>query len=334
MKYQNSSLPRSLNVDTLEWRPLRDRDLLALKKFCSACNTELPYPTHLPEHEQSTSASTFVATTSAWHQDQLIACVVLQKKDGLEDLHELSLEIIVLTEWQSDFVSLQVRSWLGKTLSKAQEHCPSDRKLRLYASVRKSDLWLTNLLTTAGFRAERFFVDMSMSISRAAQCSDSWINSISSFRPAFSEELRLLCNEAFDGHWGTTPWSVQSWQEDVIECPDFLPELSYLLFSEETQELIAFVLTSRSGSTTDNREDKMICIDLVGTRPEFRGQGIASQLLSYTLTKAAESGFVNAELMVDTDGAHNALGLYEKLGFSICNWLTSLTMEVNTRNHV
>lgn len=250
----------------------------------------------------------------------------------LQGLHELSLEIIVLNEWQADFISLQVKNWLGKTLSQAQEDCPFGRKLRLYASVRKNDVWLTKLLTTAGFRAERNFVDMSMSISRAAHCPAPRTNLIYSFRPAFGEELRLLCNEAFEGHWGTTPWSVQSWQEDVIECPDFLPELSYLLFSEETNELIAFVLTSRSDIHTHQSKDKTICIDLVGTRPDFRGQGFASRLLHYTLKKAAESDFLNAELMVDTDGEYNALGLYKNLGFQISDWLTSMVLEMDDRH--
>nr|WP_240782986.1 GNAT family N-acetyltransferase [Escherichia sp. E1130] len=303
------------------------------KTLCAACDTELPDTSHLPDHEQPTSTSTFVATTSAWHEEQLIACAVLQKKDGLQDLHELSLEIIALTEWQGDFISLQVKNWLGKTLQKAKEHCPSDRKLRLYASVRKSDLWLANLLTTADFRAERIFVDMTMTLSGSNQPPAPWTNSICSFRPAFSEALRIVCNEAFEGHWGTTPWSVQSWQEDVIECPDFLPELSYLLFSDETNELIAFVLTSRSEINTHQSKYKTICIDLVGTRPEFRGQGFAGRLLDYTLKKAAESGFLKAELMVDTDGEHNALGLYKKLGFQISDWLTSMVLEADVSSY-
>lgn len=61
---------------------------------------------------------------------------------------------------------------------------------------------------------------------------------IITYSEAFSDATRLACNEAFSDHWGTRPWSAQSWQDDVTDVPEFLPELSFLLVSPETSEVI------------------------------------------------------------------------------------------------
>jgi mycothiol synthase len=64
-------------------------------------------------------------------------------------------------------------------------------------------------------------------------------------------------------------------------------------------------------------------IGLIGTRRAARGQGIASALLARALTEARTAGFSSGSLVVDADSPTGAVGLYERVGFTVKH--TSIT---------
>lgn len=58
-------------------------------------------------------------------------------------------------------------------------------------------------------------------------------------------------------------------------------------------------------------------IPLVGTRRAGRKRGIATALLARALAEAQAAGFATASLTVDADSPTGALGLYQRVGFTV-----------------
>ena len=63
----------------------------------------------------------------------------------------------------------------------------------------------------------------------------------------------------------------------------------------------------------------------LGTRRAGRKRGIGSALLLRALTQARGAGFTSASLVVDADSPTGALGLYERVGFTVDH--TSVTQS-------
>ena len=69
---------------------------------------------------------------------------------------------------------------------------------------------------------------------------------------------------------------------------------------------------------TDETEDGEFYIDSLAVSSNFRGKGIASQLLQATIERGAELGIPTVGLLVDK-GNPKAEALYQRLGFVYVN---------------
>lgn len=115
--------------------------------------------------------------------------------------------------------------------------------------------------------------------------------------------------------WSTRPngagWAAEEWTEYYADDPDFRPDLTLLALSGG--EAIAFVRCD----VTAVREWGVPggWIAHIGVRPEWRGRGVASGLLTLIMQKLRAEGLGYAELDVGSDNPE-AKRLYERAGFT------------------
>jgi ribosomal protein S18 acetylase RimI-like enzyme len=121
---------------------------------------------------------------------------------------------------------------------------------------------------------------------------------------------------AFRDHWGSQPTTDAVWRE-LTTSRHTRPDLSFLaLDPADNSIVVGYVLTgvfehdfARQGFTSSY-------IDLIGTRREWRGKGIASALLSRVLAASKQASLQKVVLDVDTENPTGALGMYESQGFA------------------
>jgi ribosomal protein S18 acetylase RimI-like enzyme len=127
--------------------------------------------------------------------------------------------------------------------------------------------------------------------------------------PERSEDARLIRNEAFGDHWGSTQTSAQSWAH-FVGISAFRPAFSFLAYSGG--EPAGLVMSHEYDAA-----EKELYIALLGTRRAARKAGIGSALLLRALSEAKAAGFTRATLGVDADSLTGAVGLYERAGFTV-----------------
>lgn len=114
--------------------------------------------------------------------------------------------------------------------------------------------------------------------------------------------------EAFADHWGFQHRAIDRWAAATIDSEPFRADLSRIAFDGGQ---IAAYLLAYDGA--DNR----LYIGQVGTRRQWRKQGLATALITASLIAAAQAGKATASLGVDADSPTGAVAIYQRLGFTV-----------------
>jgi len=131
-----------------------------------------------------------------------------------------------------------------------------------------------------------------------------------------------VLNEAFVGHYGFTPSTLEDWLAVEETMAGFDPNLRYLATVDG--EPAAAMLLSRRLET----EDAMYVAELA-TLERFRRRGIALALLVHGVDVAAREGLRQLALHVDSENAHAAPAVYRRAGLEVRTafWAYSLTLS-------
>jgi mycothiol synthase len=135
------------------------------------------------------------------------------------------------------------------------------------------------------------------------------------YDPALDEALRIAHAEAFAGHWGSVPPDEQRWAHWFTGSHAFRPAVSRLVLDGD--RIAAYLLAyfwEADAQVTGVRE---AYIGQVGTMPAWRRRGLGGLLLADALTAFRADGYERASLAVDTGNSTGALGLYERVGFTV-----------------
>ena len=128
------------------------------------------------------------------------------------------------------------------------------------------------------------------------------------------EEIRLVKNNAFADHWGSTPTPPDRWHQ-MVHGVGVRPDLSHVAVDSASGGIIAACLNERyeSDDALLGRRDGWI--GSLSTLPAWRGRGIASALITRSLHTFADAGCTHASIAVDGDSPTGAARLYRSLGF-------------------
>jgi mycothiol synthase len=129
------------------------------------------------------------------------------------------------------------------------------------------------------------------------------------YAPEYDEPLHRAHMEAFADHWGYQSRPFEDWAGLTVRSAGFLPALSRIAFDGD--EIAGYVLSYK------HADPERVYIGHVGTRRPWRRRGIAGALLAQVLADSAGAGLTSAALGVDADSPTGAVGVYERVGFTV-----------------
>lgn len=219
---------------------------------------------------------------------------------------------LVDPEWTGRGIGRRLLSWQVERATERLRTC--DPSIPWYIRTYEWD-WIEEthrLHARFGFELVRWFEDMlrPLSISFATEPPEGV--AVAAWDEVDRAELRLLANDAFADHWGSTPHDPSDW-DHLLSRTTVRTDLSFVATVDGAP--VGYSLNGHVAEDEEvtGRRDGWIW-SLGVTRP-WRRQGIASGLIGRSLDAFAEAGFTHAMLGVDTDNPNGAPSLYRKLGF-------------------
>ncbi len=128
------------------------------------------------------------------------------------------------------------------------------------------------------------------------------------------EELRQVRNQAFDDHWGSTGMSPEAWSH-FLAGHGIRTDLSLAAVDEASGRIVGLAVNANYPDDEELLGRREGWIETVGTLASWRGRGVASALISSSISAFGAAGFTHAALNVDSASPTGAAGLYRKLGF-------------------
>jgi mycothiol synthase len=110
--------------------------------------------------------------------------------------------------------------------------------------------------------------------------------------------------EAFREHFGFVPETYEQWRQRHFDEHD--GDRAHWLLAIDGDTLVGFLREVVGGDVAQ--------IALLGTRPAWRGRGIATALLRTSFARIADGGHREVTLWVDSENETGAVGLYESVG--------------------
>jgi mycothiol synthase len=244
----------------------------------------------------------------------LAAFGVLTSRSLADEGHQLRFEGAVHPDYRHRGVGSDLMGWAQTAALPLHLDRHPGRPLSLSAACISTNEHALALYTVNGYRPVRWFHEMVRDLSEPpAEASAPAGVRIVGFSPERTNDARLVRNEAFHDHWGSTEQSVESWAH-FMEFAGFRPKFSFLAYVGD--EPLGVIISHEYDQPTETAV-RDLYIAVVATRRAARGQGIASALLNRVLSEAARAGYTRASLGVDADSMTGAVGLYERAGFTV-----------------
>ena len=141
---------------------------------------------------------------------------------------------------------------------------------------------------------------------------------LSTFDPADSEELRTAHNRAFADYPSYTDVDELNWAAFMLNAAHVRHEQSFVLRNPARgNEVAAYVFTHEYAIAPSGEQGREAYVAYVGTLPDHRGRGLATNLLAHTLHACKAAGFDTSSLDVDTANPTGALGIYQRAGYAV-----------------
>jgi len=308
---------------TVELRPFADGDLTALAEISTAWNKHVGIP---------------IVDTAELFDEEFIEPFVDRSSDiriasvdgravGYGYTYHLASEThdqrcYVFARVHPEFllrgIGTQLSAWgMNQAEQKLSTGQLAGRKF-VRADAPTFDVEAQRIFTDLGMTPVRWFAEMRTPLVDVPVVSAPEGVSIVEWDIADNRELRRVKNEAFADHWGSSPDDELRWSQLTTGVAS-RPDLS-LAALDGNGAVIGLVLTHRFPD--DDLENGPVIervgwLDKVATVREWRGQGVASTLISHVVEKYRKAGLTHAGLYVDSDNPTGAVSVYERLGFTV-----------------
>ncbi|MEU7583467.1 GNAT family N-acetyltransferase [Streptomyces sp. NPDC041068] len=310
---------------TPAWRPLALEDAPALAELFAAVEaadgTDEHYDAEdLAEELGDPHVELTHDSVGVWSGGELIAYAKVKGLPDATDVHLVYVEGAVRPDVRGRGVGTDLADWLVNRATQRHGEQFPDLPGEAHIQLHAPNTAKRALFQKAGFEARRWFFDMRRPLEGGSPDGGSIVATTPSdglrvvpFTDAYDDATRLAHNEAFRDHWGHTPTAPDRWRHGATGARSFRPDVSFLALDGE--EVAGYLISHEYDAETAMTGIRECWIDRLGTRPAWRGTGVATALLTTCLRAGQEQGYRRAGLNVDSVNANGALGLYERCGF-------------------
>ena len=315
------------NAD-LHWRPIQVGDVAQWAVLAAAAEQADGELDHTSEQELSELLAApdcdFAdGSIAAYDGDVMVAAAFVLPRSSADPVHDMRLGGMVHPGYRRRGIGGQVLDWAEQGAITVHDKMHPGRPLALHGWSVSGHTGAAALFEAHDYRAVRWWRKMRMDLSAVppAAAEPDGVQ-ILSFSQGISEQgineqqmiedARLVRNEAFQDHWGSTESTAQAWAHSLGQH-GFRPGFSYLAYAGG--QAVGVLLGFEHEANTKATGSRDLYIGIVGTRRAGRNRGIASALMSRALADGKADGFATSSLLVDGDSLTGAVGLYERIGF-------------------
>jgi mycothiol synthase len=240
---------------------------------------------------------------------------------GQEPRHQVRHEGGVHPAYRERGLGSALLGWAEETAGPLHDGRHPGRPLSLSGRFPTRLADASALFTANGYEPTRWFLRMTADLRGAMDDppAPDGIRVVPFTQDRAADSL-LVRNEAFRDHWGSVDYSPQEWAH-FMRFQAFRPAFSFLAY--QGADPVGLVLSHEYEEYNRLVGYRDLYIALVGTRRAARHRGIGSALLRHALATARADGVASAALDVDADSPSGAVGIYERIGFSVRdNWVT------------
>jgi mycothiol synthase len=319
---------RGVDIDVdLQWRPFGRGDVAAWASLVSAVQAfdkdeDILGEDDLAEEFDGPLLDFDRGSLAVFDGDAMIAMALLEPRGEANPVHLMHLWARVHPQYRGLGIGTRLLEWAEQAAVPLHKERFGEAPLALLPENLARVTDALTLLEANGYRQTRWFhamnCDMSAGAPEAAVPDGA---EIVGYTPEQDADARLVRNESFRDHWGSSALSEQEWAF-FMGFKGFRPAFSFLAYIGPEP---AGVLIAHEYDTYNRlRDTRDVYISTVGVRQFARKRGIASALLATAMRTAWQDGCVAASLGVDADSLTGAVGVYERLGFAIKD--TSITL--------
>ena len=247
--------------------------------------------------------------------DLMVAYNTVMSASTAEPVHEMRQHGGVRLEYRGRGLGCDLLDWSERVAPVLHEERFPGQPMTLGAGCLATNASAMTLFADHGYRQSRWFHQMTRDLS--ADLSQPELPEgveFAGFSDANSADALFVRNEAFRDHWSPSDTTPESWAFH-LRLRTFRPEYSFIAYLDG--EPIGLVLAHEYEAYNKAKGIRDLYIPQVATRRAGRKRGIASALLTTTLTAAKADGFDTATLDVDADSPTGAVGLYQRLEFAV-----------------
>ncbi|MDR2987234.1 MAG: GNAT family N-acetyltransferase [Nocardiopsaceae bacterium] len=269
-------------------------------------------------------------SVAVYDGNAMIAYCVLETHCSEEPRHEVRHSGGVHPEYRGGGLGTSLLDWAERTALPLHDNRHEGRPLLLSGRhpTRLEDA--AGLFSATGCQPVRWFLRMAADISGRREREPAIAPAGIDIVPLTTErsaDALLVRNEAFRDHWGSADLTPEEWAH-FSNYPAYRPEISFLAY--KGAEPLGVVISHEYDEYNRLAGRRDLYIALVGTRRAARRRGIGSALVNRALACARADGFVSATLDTDADSPTGAVGIYERLGFTIQDTWVTQTKQVAT----
>jgi len=263
-------------------------------------------------------------SVAVYHEGTMAGHGVLACRTSAEPVHEMRYHGGVHPAYRGRGLGGRLLDWAETAAIPLHQERHPGRPLSLSGPCLSHNAAALALFAARGYRPSRWFHGMTRDLSAAIPDVPAPAGvDVVGLTPDRWENARLIRNDAFRDHWGSTETPADAWAH-FMEISALRPAFSFLAYSGG--EPLGLVISHEYEAFNEATGRRDLYVALVGTRRAGRNRGIASALLLRALTGARAAGFASASLGVDADSPTGALGLYQRAGFTV-----ELTSVTNTK---
>ena len=226
----------------------------------------------------------------------------------------------VLPEWRDQGIGRRLMAWQLERAATANAELAPDLRWEVSAGCLDGDKTGISLLNRFGFSVERYFMDMSAPAVATHRSEPPAPLTMRPFADGDDQAVYDTHVTAFRDHWGFQQREYDRWIGMTVRSESFRPDLTRLVFDGD--QLVAYTLAY------DNQPGELY-VGQVGTLRAYRRRGLASTMLGEVLAAAHAAGLETVHLGVDADSPTGAVGVYERVGFTLRTRYTAFQRSVH-----